>query len=132
MSRSPLPGPTTRKNILLLDSQWKRIAAFRHTQRIGTEMEALRRLLDAGLDAEADPELAGAFSAAVDRWRVVQPGSPSRAEAIRRLVAHGLEAGMERDFHRVEVAEGQAEIARLRALLAEAGVDPDAPEGDAA
>ena len=30
--------------------------------------------------------------AAVDRWRALQPGIPSRAEAIRRLVEKGLTA----------------------------------------
>lgn len=52
MSRASLPGPATRKNILLLDESWARIAAYRHKRQIGTEMEALRRLIEAGLDAE--------------------------------------------------------------------------------
>lgn len=74
MPRSPLPGPATRKNILLLNDLWARIAAYRHARQIGTEMEALRRLVGRGLDADA-------------------------------------------------------EIARLRALLAAAGLDPDKGEG---
>ena len=31
--------------------------------------------------------------ARIDAWRAKQPGIPSRAEAIRRLVEKGLEAG---------------------------------------
>jgi hypothetical protein len=32
----------------------------------------------------------------IDGWRAKQPGLPARAEAIRRLVDHGLKAGSAR------------------------------------
>jgi hypothetical protein len=34
-----------------------------------------------------------AWFEAIDRWRGAQPGIPSRAEAIRRLVEKGLQTG---------------------------------------
>ncbi len=123
------PPASARFEMRLPGALAGRVDDWRQSRRpIPNRAAAARALMEVGLDAEADPELAGAFSVAVDRWRVIQPGSPSRAEAIRRLVAHGLEAGMDRDFHRVEVAECRAEIARLRDLLWAAGVDPDKPE----
>jgi hypothetical protein len=53
MPRQPLPEPVTRKTVSLPDSMWEEIANFRFEQRIGSEAEAVRRLLLAGLRAEA-------------------------------------------------------------------------------
>lgn len=50
----------------------------------------------------------------VDEWRFARRVR-TEFEAVRRLVVLGLDA--------------DAEIARLRALLAAAGLDPDAKEG---
>ena len=80
MSKPP-PEPSTRKTLVLPDRLWERIGEFRaerrrHEGRIPAEMEAIRLLIQCGLDADA-------------------------------------------------------EIARLRALLAAAGVDPDKREGGA-
>ena len=44
--------PTTRKSVTLPDRLWAEISEFRHRNRIASEAEAVRRLLQAGLDAE--------------------------------------------------------------------------------
>lgn len=44
--------PVARKTVTLPVSLWAEISIFRHGQRIGTEAEALRRLIQAGLRAE--------------------------------------------------------------------------------
>lgn len=49
----PLPTKHSRKTLALPDEQWAAIDAYRHRERIGTEVEAVRRLVDAGLRAEA-------------------------------------------------------------------------------
>jgi hypothetical protein len=43
----------TRKTLALPDAMWVEIARFRHARCIGTEVEAVRRLIDAGLKAES-------------------------------------------------------------------------------
>lgn len=48
--------PVTRKTVSLPDSMWAEITTFRHGQRIGTEAEALRRLIQGGLRAEEQRE----------------------------------------------------------------------------
>ena len=48
----PPPADTTRKNLTLHNDLWAEIAEYRHDQRIGTEAEAVRRLIVAGLKAE--------------------------------------------------------------------------------
>jgi hypothetical protein len=45
--------PSTRKSVTLPDDLWKEIADFRFAERIGTEAEALRRLIVSGVRAEA-------------------------------------------------------------------------------
>jgi hypothetical protein len=51
MARPRLTNETViRKNIVLPNSTWKRIARFRFTHEIPSEMEAVRRLLNASLD----------------------------------------------------------------------------------
>ena len=45
--------PATRKSVTLPDSMWAEVAEFRFSERIGSEAEALRRLVQAGLRAEA-------------------------------------------------------------------------------
>ena len=51
-----IPGmendPPVRKTVALPASMWQEIADFRFSERIGTEAEALRRLIQAGLRAE--------------------------------------------------------------------------------
>ncbi len=51
MERSP--EPVTRKSVTLPDSLWAEVAEFRFSERIGSEAEAVRRLIQAGLRAEA-------------------------------------------------------------------------------
>jgi metal-responsive CopG/Arc/MetJ family transcriptional regulator len=46
------PTPVTRKSVSLPDDLWEEILEYRHKERIGTEAEALRRLLQSGLRAE--------------------------------------------------------------------------------
>lgn len=48
------PEPVTRKSVTLPNSMWAEVAEFRFSERIGSEAEALRRLVLAGLRAEAD------------------------------------------------------------------------------
>ncbi len=67
--------------------------------------------------ARFEMRLPGALAGRVDDWRQSRRPIPNRAAAARALMEVGLDA--------------MAEIARLRALLAAAGVDPDAPKGDA-
>lgn len=43
----------TRKTVALSDEMWREIAEFRFAERIGTEAEAIRRLLQSGMRAEA-------------------------------------------------------------------------------
>lgn len=61
------------------------------------------------LETRLPPELAERL----EGWRKRQTVIPSRTDAVRHLLDVGLDA--------------DAEIARLRALLAAAGVDPDVP-----
>ena len=49
MSRPPPPEPTLRKNVTLPVTMWQEIADYRFTERIGSEAEAVRRLLVAAL-----------------------------------------------------------------------------------
>jgi Arc/MetJ-type ribon-helix-helix transcriptional regulator len=44
------PG-STRKSVTLPDSMWREIGDFRYENRIGTQAEAIRRLLHEGLKA---------------------------------------------------------------------------------
>ena len=44
--------PPKRKTVTLPESLWGEVAEFRHGLRIGTEAEALRRLIQSGLKAE--------------------------------------------------------------------------------
>lgn len=56
MPKPPPAEPQTRKTIILPDSLWEEVSEYRHSQRIGSEMEALRRLIRAGLKAEGERE----------------------------------------------------------------------------
>ena len=47
------PETATRKSVTLPNSMWAEVAEFRFSERIGSEAEALRRLVQAGLRAEA-------------------------------------------------------------------------------
>lgn len=73
---APAPPGYARKTVTLSEATWDRVDAYRHANRIKVEREAVERLMERGLDADA-------------------------------------------------------ELARLRALLAAAGVDPDKGEGGA-
>lgn len=53
MGRPPHPEPVTRKSIALPDTLWDAVSDYRHGQHIPSEAEAVRRLVQAGLDAEA-------------------------------------------------------------------------------
>ena len=44
--------PPKRKSVTLPESLWQEVMDFRHGERIGTEAEAIRRLIQAGLRAE--------------------------------------------------------------------------------
>ncbi len=52
MGRPPPPEAVGRKSITLPLSLWERISIYRHANRINAEADAVRRLLQAGLDAE--------------------------------------------------------------------------------
>jgi hypothetical protein len=45
--------PPIRKTVTLPASMWKAVSDYRFSERIGTEAEALRRIVAAGLRAEA-------------------------------------------------------------------------------
>lgn len=49
MDKAPSP---TRKSITLPETMWEAITAFRFDRRIATEAEAVRQLIQAGLDAK--------------------------------------------------------------------------------
>ena len=51
MKARPDPDPPLRKTVTLPRGMWSAIADFRFTERIGTETEAVRRLLLAALRA---------------------------------------------------------------------------------
>lgn len=53
MGKPAPPEPTARKSVSLPASLWERLSEFRHENRIGSEAEAIRRIVLAGLDAEA-------------------------------------------------------------------------------
>jgi len=48
----PVDDPVVRKSVSLPESLWAEISDFRFGERIGTESEALRRLIQSGLRAE--------------------------------------------------------------------------------
>jgi hypothetical protein len=52
MSRPPPLEPLARKTISIPVSLWEEVMEYRHNERIGTEAEALRRLIQSGLRAE--------------------------------------------------------------------------------
>lgn len=52
MSKPPPLEPLARKSISLPESLWKEVEDFRFAERIGSEAEALRRLIQSGLRAE--------------------------------------------------------------------------------
>ena len=47
------PEITSRKTIALSARLWEAIDEYRHAERIKTEIEAIRRLLELGLEAAA-------------------------------------------------------------------------------
>lgn len=49
------------------------------------------------LDRPFQMRVSDAWIAQIDQWRARQPGIPSRAEAIRQLVATGLKAAEPKD-----------------------------------
>jgi hypothetical protein len=51
MGRPPRTESQTRKLITAPDDLWKRVSKYRFTHEIGTEAEAVRRLIEAGLEA---------------------------------------------------------------------------------
>ena len=53
MSKAPEDDPPTRKSVTLPASMWREITDFRFAERIGTEAEAVRRLLQATLKVAA-------------------------------------------------------------------------------
>jgi hypothetical protein len=53
MQKGKPPEPMTRKLISAPDRLWAAIADYRFSQRIGTEAEAIRQLLQSALDAAA-------------------------------------------------------------------------------
>lgn len=58
MGRPAHTTPRTRKPFHLDDEVWDRIARYRHSNFIGTEAEAVRRLMLAALDAAEQPAAA--------------------------------------------------------------------------
>jgi hypothetical protein len=54
MSKPPLAPEVIRKTVALPSDLWSEIAEFRHAARCGTEAEAFRRLLVAGLKSEGE------------------------------------------------------------------------------
>lgn len=53
MSKPRPPEPLTRKSVTLPESMWAEVSEYRRVEQIGSEMETLRRLIQAGLRAEA-------------------------------------------------------------------------------
>ena len=54
MAKPPTnPVPVVRKVMALPIPRWGRVNDWRFGQHIGTEVEAIRRLIEAGLEAEA-------------------------------------------------------------------------------
>lgn len=49
MAKPPPPEPVTRKSVTLPNSMWEEVAAFRVAERIGSEAEAVRQLVQAAL-----------------------------------------------------------------------------------
>lgn len=54
MPRKPSAIPTVRKTLALPPELWERVSEYRFAERIPSEVEAVRRLLEAGLMAERD------------------------------------------------------------------------------
>ncbi len=48
-----IPEPTSRKSVTLPDTLWEKIGQYRFYRRIPTEAEAIRQLIQAGLDSGA-------------------------------------------------------------------------------
>jgi hypothetical protein len=51
-----LPESSSRKSVTLPDRLWAEIAEYRFSDRIGSEGEAVRRLIQAGLQASSRAE----------------------------------------------------------------------------
>lgn len=52
MPRKPNPKPPLRKTLALPEELWDRVSAFRFDNRIQSEVEAVRRLIESGLAQE--------------------------------------------------------------------------------
>jgi hypothetical protein len=52
MSKPKPPETMKRKSVTIPQSMWEEVAAYRRIEQIGSEMETLRRLIQAGLRAE--------------------------------------------------------------------------------
>ena len=51
------PTQVARKTVTLPEELWEKVVEYRHTHRIASQAEAVRRLIDAALEAE-QPEAA--------------------------------------------------------------------------
>jgi hypothetical protein len=51
MGRPPFKAPHTRKTFSLPDALWDRLAEYRFQNRIASEADAVRQVVEAGLDA---------------------------------------------------------------------------------
>ncbi len=56
----PIPEPAARKSVTLPDSMWKAISEYRFDNRIPAEAEAIRQILQRGLDLPRDLEISRA------------------------------------------------------------------------
>jgi hypothetical protein len=52
MKKPPDPVPSTRKTLSLPDALWDAINEYRHSERIPSEVEAIRRILSEWLAAQ--------------------------------------------------------------------------------
>lgn len=59
MSKPKPPEPMLRKTVTLPESVWTEVEGYRLSQGIGSQMETLRRLVQAGLRAERKRPLEG-------------------------------------------------------------------------
>lgn len=66
-----------RKALGFTAEQWERVRAFRFEHRFGTEAEAVRRLLDLGLEAVAQNLLPAHAEAQARTSSPVREGGPS-------------------------------------------------------
>jgi hypothetical protein len=125
------PEPTARKSVTLPNSMWNAIGEHRFYNRIPTEAEAIRQLIQSGLDLPRDLEISrmtieiltgrvkhypGPFSAATGPFDLMD-ALASELLKVEPSLNHNEAAEKAQDIYRKAAEEAGADGDRTRALL---------------